>query len=243
MIKPLTPSFFNQAALVDDLWKEMTTTGFSNRSKNDFYDFVLYLLNKYDKNHFLSENDNADNERLLKTKAEKIKESKKLISVKFMDDVEYNSIFLDFIKRISRGNIPNLNDDGSSYTMVIEDTVLRSAIEARLKRTSNITLTYERNTELVTINHEAFLKMLTAEISGEPEDSDGQIKTLLEDTVKTLKDKKTKQNTKKTIDKVIEALVGLTPMPDSLKSLGTDALQAVSHCAWEKIIEKRKKEM
>ena len=33
------PSFFNQAALVDDLWNEMTTTGFSNRSKNDFYDF------------------------------------------------------------------------------------------------------------------------------------------------------------------------------------------------------------
>ena len=45
----------NQKTLVDnDLWNEMTTTGFSNRSKNDFYDFVLYLLNKYDNNHFLS---------------------------------------------------------------------------------------------------------------------------------------------------------------------------------------------
>ena len=67
-----TPYFTNQANFVEELWNEIKTTGLYTRKGNEFYDFVLYLMNKYDKNHFFSKNDNADNERLLKIK-ERIK--------------------------------------------------------------------------------------------------------------------------------------------------------------------------
>ena len=71
------PSFYNQAEFVDSLWNEIKTNGLYDSSKIDFYDFVLYLLIKYDTNHFLDENDNADNERLLKVNSTKIKAAKK----------------------------------------------------------------------------------------------------------------------------------------------------------------------
>lgn len=238
------PSFFNQDKLVEDLWKEINSFGLYERKGNEFYDYVLYLLNKYDKNHFLFENDNADNEQLLKIDAEKIKTSKKNISVKFMDVQEKNTIFLDFLKRLSAGKLPNLNNDGESYTMTIEDTALRSAIEARLKRAANTTLRYDENTELVTVSHEAFMAMLTAEMSGKAESGADDIRLLLEGVTNALKDKKTKQAVKRGIDRTIGALASAVPVPvpESLKELGVDALKEIAHFAYEKIVDRRKKE-
>lgn len=224
------PSFFNQAALVDDLWKEMTITGFSNRSKNDFYDFVLYLLNKYDNNHFLSENDNADNERLLKTKAARIKSAKKNISVQFMDEDEYKDIFIDFIKKISSGNLPSLDDTGDTYTMVIEDTSLRSVLETKLKRITHTTFDYKMNKEIVTISHSAFLKMLAVELDLS-NDSDGMI-TLLSNTIDSLKDEKSKQDIKEALTEAVGAL----KESDSLQSLTINGLKAVATFAVTKFL-------
>lgn len=137
------PSFDNHKQLVENLWEEITTNGMYGRSKNDFYDYVLYLLNKCDTGHFLSANDNADNERLLKINATRIKAAKKNISVKFMDDKEYDGIFMDFVKLLAEGKLPKLSDDGTRYTMLIEDITLRSALETRLKRSANSTFDYK----------------------------------------------------------------------------------------------------
>lgn len=216
------PSFFNQAALVDDLWKEMTTTGFSNRSKNDFYDFALYLLNKYDKNHFLSENDNAHNERLLKTKEARIKAAKKNISVQFMSSEEYDDIFIDFIKKISSGNLPSLDDNGDTYTMVIEDAALRSVLETKLKRVTHTTFDYKMNKEIVIISHSAFLKMLAVELDLSS-DSNGMIK-LLSNTIDSLKNEKSKQDVKHALSEAMQAL----KESDSIQSFGINALKAVA---------------
>ena len=224
------PSFFNQAALVDDLWKEMTTTGFSNRSKNDFYDFVLYLLNKYDNNHFLSENDNAYNERLLKSTEVRIKSAKKNISVKFMSSEEYDDIFIDFIKKISSGNLPSLDENGDTYIMVIEDTALRSVLETKLKRITHTTFDYKMNKEIVTISHSAFLKMLAVELDLS-NDSNGMI-TLLSNTIDSLKDEKSKQDIKEALTEAVGAL----KESDSLQSLTINGLKAVATFAVTKFL-------
>lgn len=226
----IKPSFFNQVAFVNDLWNEMTTTGFSNRSKNDFYDFVLYLLNKYDRNHFLSENDNAYNERLLKTKATRIKSAKKNISVQFMTSEEYDAIFVEFIKKISSDNILSLNDTGDAYTMVVEDTALRSVLETKLKRITNTTLDYKMNKEIVTISYEAFLKMLAVELNFS-DDSDGIIE-LLSGTIASLKNEKNTQ----VVQQALTEAIGALKDSDSLQSFAINGLKAVAAFAVTKLL-------
>lgn len=215
-------AFFDTQKIVGELWNELQTNGVYGRSKTDFYDYILYLLNKYDANHFLSSNDNATNERLLKITAARIKTAKKNISVKFMDNSEYEKIFQNFIQRIANGNIPSLEDNGKSYTMVIEDTALRSIIEAKLKRIANTTLDYKLNTELVTISHKAFVELLATE----SENSTENIKGFLENVLKSLEDGKNKNDIKQMIKTVIDS--------DSFEKLGLNALKAIAQFIYKK---------
>jgi hypothetical protein len=227
------PKFENHAALVDALWHEIKTNGLYDSSKIDFYDFVLYLLNKYDKNHFFNTNDNADNERLLKVNATKIKAAKKNISVKFMSEAEYKDIFVEFLRKIGNGNLPSLDDTGNSYTMVIEDPALRSVLETKLKRVANTTLDYKMNKEIVTISHESFLKMLAFELDLLTEDKDSAgIETLLSNTIDSLKDDKSKQVIKQSIQEAIKTLKD----SDSIQSFGINSLKAVATFAVTKFM-------
>lgn len=219
-------AFFDTQKIVGELWNELQTNGVYGRSKTDFYDYILYLLNKYDANHFLSSNDNATNERLLKITATRIKTAKKNISVKFMDNSEYEKIFQNFIQRIANGNIPSLEDNGKSYTMVIEDTALRSIIEAKLKRIANTTLDYKLNTELVTISHKAFVELLATE----SENSTENIKVFLENVLKSLEDGKNKNDIKQMIKTVIDS--------GSFETFGLNALKAIAQFIYKKFENK-----
>lgn len=216
------PVFLDTEKFIGELWDEIKANGVYGRSKNDFYDYILYLLNKYDANHFLSSNDNATNERLLKITAARIKTAKKNISVKFMDNSEYEKIFQNFIQRIANGNIPSLEDNGKSYTMVIEDTALRSIIEAKLKRIANTTLDYKLNTELVTISHKAFVELLATESENSPEN----IKDFLKNFLKTLKDNESKNDIKQMIKTVIDS--------GSFETFGLNALKAIAQFIYKK---------
>lgn len=211
--------------VAESIWEEIRTNGMYGRSKNDFYDFVLYTLNKHDPDHFLDENDNATNERLLKISATRIKAAKKNISVKFMDDGEYDQIFCDFIKKISDGGVPSLNDssDGLSYTMVIEDIALRSIIEGKLKRLTGTTLDYHLNTELVTIGHEAFIRMLGAET----EYADPDVKKMLESMVGGMKAGELKKD-------AVDLIKGITESYEP-KNLTTAILKEVAKFVHKRI--------
>lgn len=221
------PSFYKTEELVKDLWNEIKINGMYGHSKTDFYDYVLYLLNKYDKNHFLSSNDNADNERLLKINSNRIKTAKKNISVKFMSDNEYEKIFFNFIQRIAEGNLPSLDDDGKSYTMVIEDTALCSIIETKLKRVANTTLDYKLNRELVSIEHKAFIEMLSVEINNSSQD----VKNLLQDIINTLKNDKDNKDVQQIIQNVLNS--------DSFQSLGIAALKEIASYVYKKLSAKK----
>lgn len=220
------PVFNEEKEFISEVWNEIKTNGMYGRSKNDFYDYVLYLLNKHDINHFFSSNDNATNERLLKINATRIKSAKKNISVKFMNDSEYEKIFSDFIQNIADGKLPTLSDDGKYYTMVIEDVALRSIIETKLKRTANTTLDYKLNNELVSIEHKAFIEMLADETNNEP----NNVKSLLEEIIKTLENSKNAQEVKQMIETVLRS--------DSFASLGINALKVITAYICKKSNEK-----
>ena len=208
------------AKLAEELVAEITTNGLYGRSKTDFYDYVLYLLDRHDSGHFLSRSGNAENERLLKVSATRIKAAKKNISVKFMSNEEYDRIFLDFLARIASGALPSLSDRDDSYTMVIEDIALRSILEAKLKRTANTTLDYHLNTELVTISHGAFVAMLSAEMRCGTQE-------LLSDVLKRLAKDRTATEIRRAIQEVLDS--------DSFQSLGINALKALTHFAADKL--------
>ena len=139
-----------------------------------------------------------------------------------MDNSEYEKIFQNFIQRIANGNIPSLEDNGKSYTMVIEDTALRSIIEAKLKRIANTTLDYKLNTELVTISHKAFVELLATE----SENSTENIKVFLENVLKSLEDGKNKNEIEQMFKPVIDS--------DSFEKLGLNALKAIAQFIYKK---------
>lgn len=202
--------------LAKELWNEITTNGLYAKSKTDFYDYVLYLLNKADKNHFFDTNDNAKNERLLKVNSTHIKAAKKNISVKFMNNDEYEAIFHNFIKSVADGSLSFFPDEGENYKIMIEDSVLRSVLEAKLKKSAKTTFDYHLNKEIVCVSHKDFVTMLIAETYGANTDE----KEILKQITKELEHNHNKKEILESIQKVLES--------DSWVSFGKNALEVVA---------------
>jgi hypothetical protein len=61
----------NAQRLVQLLWEKIETTGFNALSKNDFYDYVLYLYNRFNNEHFLDTLSNYENGTQLRATEQK----------------------------------------------------------------------------------------------------------------------------------------------------------------------------
>ena len=160
---PITPQNANE--LVKELWQAIMLKGFGAWSKNDICDYLLYLFNTHSKEKFLDMNSNAENERLLKMNASKIKASKKNISVKFMEEGEYRGIFDKFLLALSQGKIALKSGSKKGYfKMTLENPVFQSALEARLKEVVKESFDLPQfNTEKVEIPCVDFISVLEAE--------------------------------------------------------------------------------
>lgn len=214
------PNFYNYEEIVNQIWSEIKTNGVYTRSKNDFYDFVLYTLNKYDQNRFLLTNDNSDNEKLLKISATKIKNSKKNISVKFMNSEELEEIFKDFLEKIQEDDYLKISEDDNNYVFIIEDVVLRSILESKLKKLTQTTLNYKLNMEIVEVNQNAFIDLLAMEVAAMRNLGDEYLaKSLLADFHQDLIIKKTHQDLLTNIEKILE--------PDSIIKMGLKGLKVL----------------
>ena len=159
---PITPQ--NADKLVKELWQAIMLKGFGAWSKNDICDYLLYLFNKYDEKHFFDSNSNEKNERWLKTTATKIKASKKNISVKFLNQTEYDEIFEEFLCAFANERIA-IKDGSKEDTikLTIENPVFRNVLEAKLKDKVQEGFEYSLNSEKVEISCEAFITMLKDE--------------------------------------------------------------------------------
>ena len=156
----------NPKALCDELWCKITQERLFSYQKNDICDYVLYLFNKYDSLHFLDSLSNAENERLLKTTASKIKASKKNIAVKFMDSAEYDNVFSTFLANLDIGvKNKTIHIDDERVRLVIENPVLRDILSSKLKAITDDTLDYSLNSEKVSISSKNFLAMISNEVA------------------------------------------------------------------------------
>ena len=182
---------------VDELWQGIMRSGFGAWSKNDIYDYLLYLFNKYDEKHFFDKNSNEKNERLLKITAAKIKASKTNISVKFFDSTEYDGVFEEFLQAFASGRIAIKDGTQGKLKLTIENPVFRKALENRLKDRVQESFDYNLNSEKVEISCEAFITMLEIE-ADRLKNSDELVKILQESKAISAS-----QNVKDFIDKVV----------------------------------------
>lgn len=184
---------------VDELWRGIMRSGFGAWSKNDIYDYLLYLFNKYDERRFFDSNSNEKNERLLKTTATKIRASRTNISVKFLDDDEYGGVFEEFLQAFASGRIAIKDGTQGKIKLTIENPVFRKALENRLKERVQESFDYNLNSEKVEISCEAFITMLQGE-ADRLKNSDKLVKILQES--KAINVQQTAQDF---IDKVAQA--------------------------------------
>ncbi|MCI5969027.1 hypothetical protein [Helicobacter sp.] len=153
-------------------------------NKNHLYDYLLYLLNKYDENHFFDNNTNAQNERLLKITASKIKNAKKNISVQFMNDEEYENIFEQFIREIFHKNI--LRYSNGKIKITLENPSMQSMLESKLKVYAGEGFEYNLNRESVEVSVVAFMVMLD---STQNQLNDEKLKNKIQELIKEIKKK------------------------------------------------------
>lgn len=209
----------------NELWGKIIDDELFSRQKNDICDYVLYLFNKYDSAHFLDSHTNAENERLLKTTASKIKASKKNISVKFMKETEYKGIFENFLSDFVIGRIAIKDSNKSGYVkLVIENPVYRSVLESKLKEKVQENFEYSLNSESVEISCSAFITMLEMEAN--------RLKTSanLDKVLKEFKETKKLQST----SEFIEAIA------DSPKDFGAEFIKTYAPKALKAIYTKMK---
>ncbi len=100
-------------------------------SKTDFYDYVLYLLDKHSENHFLSGNTNFENARLLKIPESRVKSLKLNIDLKFCEESEKDSLVVitNFLSKLTESNF--ISDESKNrYIFVLDDKYTRMCIKA-----------------------------------------------------------------------------------------------------------------
>lgn len=205
----------NAQAVADALLAELTQTGLYAKTKQDFYDYVLYLLDKHSGNNFFSRNTNAQNERLFKVSDTRIKAAKKNISVKFMDTTEYDEIFKDFVNSFAKTlkeNSKILQSEGKTWIMLLENPVIRSVLEQKLKDDCNNAFDIHFNTEKVSIEKKSLIEMFQKEAKKQP---DGDFKDALENIAESLSNHKLTPNFEKifsVIGQTIQTAAAIIPL-------------------------------
>jgi hypothetical protein len=152
----------NAEQFVRDLWCKIIDSGFNALSKNDFYDYVLYLFNKYNTKPFLDVNSNYQNSQLLRITEQKLKNTAHNIYLKYYEKSEKENLLKLFFEKIADKKIilkTDNEEDIKQYHLVIEDIRIRTQLEGILKEYAGTTLDYHFNTELVKLETKDFYTM------------------------------------------------------------------------------------
>jgi hypothetical protein len=117
-------------ALADNIFSK----GFNALSKTDFYDFVLYLLDVYSEERFLSANSNERAALLLKVTPAKVKASRLNIFLKFAKPEERQKVLADFIRQIGNKKIRvDYDDDPTTVRFTVDDPTVRLCLDEAMK--------------------------------------------------------------------------------------------------------------
>jgi len=138
----------NAEKFTSELWQKITETGFNNLSKNDIYDYILYLYNNFSNVSFLDKNSNYENALILKVTENKLKTSKINIALKFQAADERRKTIRSLFMNIASGAI-SIEDKKDYFEFTVENPVARIELENILKVNVGNTLEYCRNRERV----------------------------------------------------------------------------------------------
>lgn len=150
--------FNGSEQFANELLEKITDTGFNAMSKNDLYDYILYLFDKYSEENFLSTRSNFENALYFKVTEQKIKNSKLNINLKYRQ-TDSISIITKFLAGLNTKSIKQTKD--GNFEFVIEDYYIRMCLENELKKHGD-TFEYRNNTEKVEIRKESLIKLLTS---------------------------------------------------------------------------------
>jgi hypothetical protein len=197
--------------LVSELWGKIKTTGFNAMSKNDFYDYVLYLFNKHNAVHFLDTWSNYENSMVLCVTEQKIKNTKQNIFLKYYSETEKGEILPNFFSKIAKEEIRlSLSDD--EYSFVVEDLNTRHCLEGIMKNKMGISFDYQQNKEIVKISAKDFY-ILFGKIANMLFSNDKDAKETITKINKMEKDEQKKQLLHVVAGGIINAVDKITPLP------------------------------
>ena len=151
----------NAERFTADLWQKITQTGFNALSKNDFYDYVLYLFNKYDENHFLSLRPNYENAQTLRVSSQKIAASKENITLKYYSDAEKTEVPLLFLQSVASGSLQPEESNGG-YTLTLEDKRTRAYLDYLLKKYRGASFDVQLSREKISLKRNDFFALCSA---------------------------------------------------------------------------------
>jgi hypothetical protein len=204
-------------AFRDELIDRILDLGLGSLSKNDLYDFILYLASKHSSTAFLDRRSNYENAIAFKVSETKIKNSKLNIALKFKAPGEQKEALGDFLFRIANGQIILLEKEKDSvkvFEFVLDDPFVRMLFESRLKVKEGVTFDYEINRERVIIEKSHFLGFIK-DFADEKEDHflkelgkqlrDGELRKKLQDRALGFGEKLEAA----AVDLTVQGLVGL----------------------------------
>jgi hypothetical protein len=132
--------FNGSEQFANELLEKITDTGFNAMSKNDLYDYILYLFDKYSEENFLSTRSNFENALYFKVTEQKIKNSKLNINLKYRQ-TDSISIITKFLAGLNTKSIKQTKD--GNFEFVIEDYYIRMCLENEEKRTKKFRVAYK----------------------------------------------------------------------------------------------------
>ena len=150
--------FNDSEKFVEELLKKITDTGFNAMSKNDLYDYILHLFDKFSEDNFLSTRSNFENAVYFKVTEQKIKNSKLNINLKYRQTDPIATI-TKFLAGLNTKSIKQTKD--GNFEFVIDDYYIRMCLEDELKKHGD-TFEYRNNSEKVEIRKESLIKLLTS---------------------------------------------------------------------------------
>jgi hypothetical protein len=169
---PITFTPANAEKLAIELINGICAQGFNALSKNDFYDFVLNLLDTHSTEHFFSCQSNQDNAFRLKASPAKIKASRLNIYLKFTQPAEQKNTLTGFIRQIADGTILVKDDGGKEDSpflrLTVEDPVIRFRLDGEMKERLKISPDVRLNSEILVIEKADFYQLLRAIIRDDP---------------------------------------------------------------------------
>jgi hypothetical protein len=203
----------NAKKLAEALWHKITDTGFNALSKNDFYDYVLYLFNKFSATRFLDSSPAYENSLLLRVPLQKIKASKRNIFLKYAEEAEKNTAQKLLSKIADKSIALNLDGEKKEYTLTVDDYALRDYLDSLMKRILGTSYDYRENHEIIVVSAPDFYAILGGALEDMRSLPGANTKSIESKLAVLKKDEHKKILTNLLISGAVDLLGTVTPFP------------------------------